>query len=384
MTQKHYSATPLSTLSIVMLMVFYGCVESFAPDVVDTVHSYLVVDGLINNNGITVINLSRSQKISDNNKPQAEAKASVVIQEEQGPHYPLTEGRMGTYTSSYLTLNPQKKYRLYIKTAFNKEYVSDYVPVRYTPDFEVVWKVENEGLQIAINSQGRENNTRYYRWQHEETWEFNSFIYSAWEYRNGQILPRTNNIFQCWRTERNPVIKIASTDNLSENVLSEHPLVLLPKNSEKLQVKYSILVKQQSLTKEAYQYWETLSKNTENIGTLFDPFPSQLTGNITCLNDPKEPVFGFVSVTNEIEKRIFISTYADLPTSWHGINRKSITYASCETGLMGKDGLTPANPAYLIVDRVMLEDGSMDYTYSSVGCVDCRLRGTNVMPDFWH
>ncbi|MEJ7664694.1 MAG: DUF4249 family protein [Hymenobacter sp.] len=56
--------------------------------------------------------------------------------------------------------------------------------------------------------------------------------------------------------------------------------------SSKLYYLYSILVRQYALTPEEFAYWDKLRKNTENLGTLFDPLPSQLSGNVHRLTMP--------------------------------------------------------------------------------------------------
>jgi hypothetical protein len=47
---------------------------------------------------------------------------------------------------------------------------------------------------------------------------------------------------------------------LSADVISNYKLAAIPYNSEKLSIKNSTLVKQYALTREAYEYWETLKK----------------------------------------------------------------------------------------------------------------------------
>ena len=36
----------------------------------------------------------------------------------------------------------------------------------------ISWKPENGGIKIYVNTHDLENNTRYYDWKYEETWEF--------------------------------------------------------------------------------------------------------------------------------------------------------------------------------------------------------------------
>ena len=368
---------------LVGLLCWLGsCVDPYRPDVIQAPNNYLVVDGFINSNGTTTIRLSRTANLDDGKIPAGETNALVYMEEEDGPQFILTEAMDGNYTSQPLQLNPNRRYRLRIRTQNNQEYASDFVENKITPPIDSIsWKAENNALQIYVNTHDAEQKTRYYHWKYEETWEFTTPFYSVREYKNNQIVDRLTNINRCWRGNNSAAIFINSTAKLSQDVVSEFPLIKLPDNSVKLKYKYSILVKQYAQTKEAYEYAETLKKNTENIGTLFDPLPTQLTGNIKCISAPAEPVIGFVSVASEEVKRIFISR-SQLPDTWGTLNEYS--YCTLDTVLLKDVTSTFASGLVLPVSDVINQmGGTIGYTGSSAECVDCRLRGDNVKPDFW-
>jgi hypothetical protein len=96
----------------------------------------------------------------------------------------------------------------------------------------------------------------------------------------------------------------ATSVGLSQDLIFEQPLVFIPVGGQKGGVKYSILVQQFGITQDAYNYWENLKKNTELRGSIFDAQPSQLVGNIHCLQDPTEPVLGYVSLRQCSNKNI--------------------------------------------------------------------------------
>jgi hypothetical protein len=309
-------------------------------------------------------------------------KASVFIEEEEGSRYALKETEPGTYTSASLILTPAKRYRLFFQTQARRDYASDYVFAKTTPPIDsVTWKDSPQGLQVYVNTRDANDASRFYRWDYAETWEFTSAFRSYLDYRNGQLEFRPDgDIYYCWANELSSAIKLGSTLALSQNVVSNYPLTLMPPNSTKLRYKYSILVKQYSLSAEEFAYWELLQKNTENIGTIFDPQPSQLTGNVHSLSDAAEPVIGYVGVQSVAEKRIFIKR-DELPRSWRALT-------GYEQNCPAPDTLRPATgPALEVfrsgraipIDRV--EGGGL--LYSSAECVDCRKRGTNVRPSFW-
>jgi hypothetical protein len=71
-------------------------------------------------------------------------------------------------------------------------------------------------------------------------------------------------------------------------------------------MEYSILVHQYALTGDAFTFWENLKNNTENLGSIFDAQPSEISGNIHNVNNPAQPAVGYVSVCTVQSKRIFI------------------------------------------------------------------------------
>ncbi|WP_197070423.1 DUF4249 domain-containing protein [Hymenobacter sp. DG25B] len=372
-------------------MCLTGCLDPFEPDVKGG-QSLLVVDGHINSQGVTTIRLSRSIDLAQKSAAPVESNATMYIEDEAGTRYLLRETKPGTYASDTLDLPARQRVRLHFTTAKQREYASDYTPVKTTPAIDSVsWRLANGGVQIAVNTHDDTQQSGYYRWDYEETWEFTSAFVSRIELKAGQLTTRFEDIYHCWATENSPAIKLGSTKKLSQDVVSELPLTLLPSNSTKLQRKYSILVKQYALTAEEYGYWELLRKNTENIGTLFDPLPSQLTGNVHCLTDASEIIIGFVGAQTMSERRIFIDT-GQLPRNWSF----ATGYETCVLDTLYRPHENPppkikpiptqffANVSYTPIEEYYIDgDPYVYYLYSSTDCVDCRKRGTNVKPSFW-
>ena len=368
-----------------LMLLLSGCVEPYFPEVLESPNSYLVVNGFLNANGTTTIQLLRTQNLNENVPPPAETQAQVTVESEAGEKYTLFETEKGMYRSYNMQLALNKKYRLLIRTIKGMQYASDFVEVKNTPAIDnVKWRPVNEEVQVFVDTHDEGNNTRYYRWEYEQTWQFRSALFSTIKYENGVVSyrePSDKPIYNCWRSENSNTIELGSSIKLNSDVISDYKLLSLPRNSEKIAIKNSILVKQYALSREAYEYWETLKKNTESIGTLFDPLPSQLTSNIRSLSDPKEPVIGFLTASTMQQKRIFIDS-KDLPEEWR------LYYTSCPTDTvlissgrvneLFKDGvLIPVDEVYGV------SPSPIGYTYAPRSCVDCTLRGTNVKPVFW-
>jgi hypothetical protein len=255
------------------------------------------------------------------------------------------------------------------------------VAMRETPpiaevgfDFEKRPWAGVEGAQIYVNTGDPENKTHYYRWEWDETWIFYTPYYSDIYWDNGAILPRTEDINTCWKYGNSSSIDIFSTKSLIEDEVYKFPLVFVTNETDRLRWKYSINVKQYSLSEGSYNYWKELDKSTENLGTLFDPQPSTLYGNIHNTADDKEVVIGYFDASSIQQQRIYINR-SDLP----GINVPN-PYVMCTDSIVQSNMI----PEMMLFGYMLIQyEFMIGYHMSYPSCIDCTLAGTNVKPDFW-
>jgi hypothetical protein len=366
-----------------------GCVDRYTPDVPPAAQANLVVDGFINLQGPTVIKLSRTFSVNTKNTAPAEARARVAIADDAGQRYPLAESPTGTYTSAALALNPSRQYQLLITTAQGRDYASDLAPTVPTPPVDsITWRLTPvEGIQIYLTTHDASTAARYYRWEYEETYQYTSAFQSSLEYvastNSLAERPADKQIFTCWRTEPSTAILQSNTAQLSQNTLANFPLLtVLP--SQKLRLGYSLLVRQYAQTQAEYDYWERLRKSTENLGTVNDPLPARVTGNVHALADAAEPVLGYVGVHSVAQKRLFVDG-AKLPVPRPTSVLYNPFYASCTLAdrvLPNAYYLQQFRDGFLIPINHDLKAPEFIYV-STPSCVDCRQWGTSVKPSFW-
>src|SRR6478735_5350239 len=297
-------------IKYILIMVFaamISCKESYEIPGAAARTNTLVVEGVINSDGITTVKLSRSAALPDTSSILAETEAQVSVESESGTTTVLREQLPGSYENPTIT-DPLQKYRLHIRTSEGREYASDFVPVVIGPPIDSIsWSKKDGNVIVYANTHDVTNSTRYYRWSYKETWEFHSSFISYWEYVNHTMIYRiNNNIFTCYKDLESTSILHASSARLVNDIISLAPLTTISNGSEKISQLYSIMVYQYPLTKDGYEYWEQLKKNTEKIGTIFDPQPSANKTNIHCLSDPSEIVIGYISASNINSKRLFI------------------------------------------------------------------------------
>ena len=372
---------------ILFCLISLGCREYYEPPVLKHNPNFLVVDGfLTSSSDSTQFRLTYTRNLSDTAPSIPALHASMLVEGDQNTVISLNEVGNGIY-SNLLFLKTSEKYRLIITTSDGAKFQSDYVPFKQTPPIDSIsWKEDTSKVSFYINTHDPQNDTRYYRWQFEETWQYSTYLNSNFDYVGGQLIQRTpeKQIHNCWSTTRASTILLNSTSHLSQDVVNQFYFNSVAKTTEKIFIEYSVLVRQYALTQDGFAYWTELKKSSEQLGTLFDAQPSQLSSNIHCLSDPTAPVMGYLSASSVEQKRIFVSYYQ--LSSWN----YEPYYIPCQVLKDVTTGFSPSDSsrAYEYLERpdhlftFWYSDGT--YHIAENFCIDCREHGgTNVKPSFW-
>jgi hypothetical protein len=364
-----------------VLVVALSCVEPYNPPAIKELVDILVVDGFLNSTDSSAeVRLSKAAALSDQGGPQPELNALVQIEDENGNISQLTETGDGLYFIQKMNVNPVLKYRLSITRSNEKKYVSDLIELKISPPIDSIsWasSVQTEGLEIYANTHDPSGNSKYYQWTYVETWEYNAGHYAAYKIKDGVVVPQDEEMYRCWTTKPSTEILINSTSNLTEDAIRNFRLVTIPLGSSKLNKKYSLKVQQRVLTEEAYDFWLQLKKTTESLGSLFDPLPSQVVGNLTSISDDSEPVLGYFSGGHVSEHRVFISFY-ELPDELRKIYPPYCPVDTIDIALI------PSYPNINLIGPHGYPFITGYLTSGYGGCMDCRDGGGNTeRPDFW-
>lgn len=363
---------------------FSGCKKSYNPSVINAANNYLVVEGVINNGSdSTIIKLNRTVGVDSTQTKNPELNASVKLESNQNDIITLKDAGAGNYVSASMHLNKSEKYRLRIKTIDNREYLSDFEPVLNTPPIDSVgFNITNEGLLIYANTHDPANIVQYFRWDYTEEWEFHAafnslYIVGDTTLKSIRARDASSQIYYCYNGDVSSGIVIASTANLKQAFIYQAPIVSIPKISEKIETEYSILVKQYALTAGAYNFYTQLKKNTENLGSIFDALPSEVSGDFKCISNPKEPVIGYLSINNVPSKRIFVYK-RQLPSTWIAQDP-----FACVPPILTSD--PRVIKIYLLnLPHINLLIDTIGGLYrQSPQCADCSIRGNLKPPPYW-
>ncbi len=371
----------ISSSAIYLLGLFLlGCLDPYQPPTSNEKTDFLVIDGHINStDNIATVKLSRAIGLSEPTRFPPEPGATVSIEGEDNQITPVPEVSGGVYSANHI-FDKAIRYRLKITTQ-DKEYLSEFINLESnTPIDSINWKADGKKLTIFGNTHDIAGGIKYYRYTYDETFEYTSTLFSSYRLVNGEPVFRTPEeiIYWCWTTRPSNPILLTSTENLTTNIVAGFPILSIEKGDRRLWKKYSILLRQISLGKEAYTYWTQIKKTTESLGGLFDPLPYQIKGNVSSAVNPNETVLGYFSAGEVTEKRIVISN-RQLPSGYSGRLQNDCLERNVKLNQLS----TLDSASDIITSAEYMGPFVIGYFYSSPGCTDCRLQGgTNVRPDF--
>lgn len=355
-----------------------------------------MVDGFISNTATPYeIKLSRTGRL-DGRGAAAETGARVQVLSEKGETFEFEEEAPGVYRSDPAAFTGciGQRYRLNIATRNDKRYASSEVTLKPSPPIDSVYferemRLTNlgdtlDGVKIMVDSHDPTGLSRRYRFTWTEDYEVRPLYPSFYKYipsgTGYQLVRRDTAINLCFNSGTSTQVILANTSQLTTDRVSQLEVTYVSTSTPfKLGSLYSILVRQQVLSEAAYRYWSGVQKTTESLGTLFDPQPYQLIGNMYNPDDPDEPVLGYFDAGEVSEYRIFIRRLQLGELRWphEPCIGELRSFTPREEGDVFKDEFNLFMLwGYLVVDG----EGEL---WSVPECADCRLHGVLDRPDFW-
>jgi len=381
----------ISVLQFLFLLAGVNCVEQVHFKSIDHTDK-LVVEGFISNQmKAHQVKLTKTSSI-DVNKVTPEEGATVRLVIGKSFTIKLNEVKPGVYQTQVFAGTTSTVYKLLITTKDGKEYESEEVAFKNVPPITKIYakfpyvrqQGTNRGIQIFLDTEDPTNQTRYYRWEYEQTYEivkpFKSRFVWLGENRIGF---RALSVDHCWASDTLSTILIKSTTGLEQDKVTEFPIKFIPEFSNEMAVKYSINVKQYPLTAKSYAYWKNLRDINETQGSLYDIQPGEITGNIICTSNPEESVLGYFDAGALSEMRVFY-TPSDFEKAGYippdTFLCSGIKAAEIPANKIG-EYMTQYGQYQEIIDA--LGSGPAFYTVLPKSCCDCTDKGTNVLPSFW-
>jgi len=382
-----------SLLYIGLILLCNSCIDRYYPDPDSIKTGTLVVDAhLTDLSEEQTIRISRSDDLS-RAYANLEADCFVTVIVENGESIEFTETEPGTYKASPPDefIATGVGYRLNIVTADGVVYESEEEFVHPARRIEsVYYEVEtvygnNEGdslngIRVFVDFEINPEQLSFYRWELIESYEFRTPDYLGFIYDKDRILkplPPEMSDHQCYITNQVYDIYTQSTHNLSGTLYRKHPLNFISNETQRLKHRYSLMVRQYSLSERAFKYWDDLKNNVANSG-IYDKQPSLGQSNICNPADPEEQVIGYFSVSGVSEKRIFIENVEGLE-----IPDRIFCFPQFE---MPRLYFIPRDRLPIFLSRAVWPyDGEIYFGEVEHHCLDCReyKNSQGDPPEFW-
>lgn len=273
-------------LVVLGILFFMSCEVPISVEY-EVIEPQIVVDGLITNEpGPYEVKLSYSSAYSDgtigNNPPVS--GALVIIRDDTGREEVLYEGRPGIYqTDPGFMGEVGRVYTLSIHTAEGKTIESLPEEMLPVPEVDSIYyifypisEIQKQGHEVYAVVDDPVDEKNYYRWKWDGFYRF--YMVNDFETR------------VCFKHEFdiNRISVISDRDFNGNKIYI--PVSFVEHFSNDF---YLIHIHQYSLTENAYKFWNALYDQSANVGSIFDPQPARIKGNLFYTDDTEAPVHGF-------------------------------------------------------------------------------------------
>ncbi len=368
-----------------IFLIVNSCVEEYWPDV-DKYQNLLVVDAFLTDNSDQVfVKLSISSPVY-NDTLITLSNAEVHFTDEDEVSTFLHETEVGVYLpiDSNFKGNIGSSYQLHIKLANGNNYISDVCKLTIPSPIDSVYGIiefpdfaindhEFPGIQFNVENHSTVYDTSYYLWKMYQTYKFRSSfnIDYTWE---GELIKNQDPtaLRTCWRTSRVKNFVVSSTKNLAQNATKDFSLNFVATNTKALSIRYSLLVRQFTISKSAFIFYDAIDQQNSEQGNMWSKQPVQILGNMHNTDNSEESVLGYFIVAGMSEKRIFVDS-PQIPFYYHECipNDEVMRFIQFE----------PPNSWPIYIAR--MNNGSY-VGASSRSCFDCRLSdGSLTPPSYW-
>lgn len=292
-----------------LLTTFAACIDRVELPI-RTEAPGLVVDGQITNEAPPyTVRLTYTGKYGgmdgQNLNDQYVKEAQVTIADEQGRSTRLVSVGLGLYKTTDSTFRGQvgRAYSLTVVLSDGKRYVTKAERMPTVPIIDSISarlvKTNNMStpyvFSYGVNTSDPTSEQNFYRW-------------AAYGYTNRLSVgvpcslngPNLCNN-RCWTTVSNNVVNVYSDEAINGNPIRNRFVLQVPIYTIAPQL---VEVQQYAMTQTNYQFWILYQQQNARTGSIFDPSPAPVTGNLVNASDPTDIARGYFAVTSITRRRL--------------------------------------------------------------------------------
>jgi hypothetical protein len=318
----------LRRLIYIFFLIPFSCIDPYQVDVPEG-EQLLTVEGIISTGpGPHAITLTRSATYGSvfEGLIRPVSQATVVVRDNEGNVTFLTEGTeaKGTYfTPANFQAVVGRSYTLQILTVEGKVYTSTPERVESVPAISSLQvrtvtipsngsEAPRSGVQLIAEVNDPADQDNFYYWRNGPA------VYIL-ETRPDLFTPRPTPqnpnrtpqpkpcCIQCFRTEisNNQSLFVVNDDNFN-GLAARIPASFIEDNGLRFVNKFRMDLKQYSISQGAFRFLRLVKQQAEISGSIFDPPPATIRGNMISLDNPDEVVLGYFMAGGETTRRIYI------------------------------------------------------------------------------
>ena len=309
-------------------MIPFSCIDPYQVDVPEG-EQLLTIEGIISTGpGPHAITLTRSATYGSifEGLIRPVSLATVVVRDNEGNVTFLTEGdeAKGTYfTPASFSAEVGRSYTLQILTAEGKVYTSTPERVESVPPIASLEvrtvtiptqgsEVPRSGVQLIAEVRDPADQNNFYYWRNGPA------VYIL-ETRPDLFTPRPTPqnpnrtpqpkdcCIQCFRSEvsNNQSLFVVNDDNFN-GLTARVPAAFIEDDGLRFVNTFRMDLKQYSISQGAFRFLRLVKQQAEISGSIFDPPPATIRGNMISLDNPDEVVLGYFMAGGEATRRIYI------------------------------------------------------------------------------
>lgn len=327
---------------LLMLVFSDACVDPLGVPVIKAGRQ-LVVDGMITDApGPYRIKLYMSAyQDEDETQTHYVSDAVVKIVDDLANEEVLVEENPGEYvTTAGMQGVVGRKYQLDIRTSDGKHYQSAIEEIRPSGSIDNLYYEYHENdinendlskpqdaLRIYIDASGAVGKQNLLRWRWKGTFhthtnpEERTIRVGNSEERipdpfpcSGFIVDDEGNLVQtspcvccdCWNPFYSRDVIISPNEFSSDEKFKGVLLGKIPVDKAYFDDKFHINVEQLALSDAVYDFWSLVSSTMRGADDIFQPNVVKINGNIRCVSDESEEVYGVFSAASVVQREIFI------------------------------------------------------------------------------
>ena len=368
-----------------------SCIEEFNAGTIEFEDAIVIEASITNEFSFQKILLSRTFRFEENG-PQAESGAIIQVTSSSNSTYTFHETETGVYISDIqFSAQPTVSYQLSITSSNGRAYTSELTQLTSSSSsIDNIYAMREtnidgvDGIVVYLDSSDPTNSSKYYGYEFEETyqiiapkWVPDQFIITNLDPFAFNIGPRTQEERLCYKMVKSQGRLIATTNLLSEDRISKFLVKFFPIDDIRNNSRYSILVKQYTISAPSHRFFETLNNFSSSESLFSQNQPGFLARNVFSTTNPEEKVLGYFEVSSIAQERFFFNR------SDYTIER--YPWVSCEP--------FEANPPETLSLSSLVRTNKVSYWAGAFGpepifivnrlCGDCTEFGSNIKPDFW-